>query len=257
MEIQLRSKRQAQKWLGSNAPTLRMITKQLVMERLARDLRTLKLDKPISGNLIERISASKDLSITEIKNLIVYVILRDSKSREELKEFYLYSVKMISDREKMLSKAGLSGQTTLDLREALPSLLDLLRAGNHVEKELVIQEQDKVPNSDTIALANTPQNEWQQFIKNKFGSLEKSWLPTADNSDDSLGKIVLPPGVIVPFNIEYDTVNSDGCGERLQGPRSDAVRSAGTQLLQPVPDLVSALPIPAQDIKQEGIYANE
>lgn len=107
MEIQIRSKRQAQHWLGSNVPTLRLVTMQGVLERLEQDLITLKLDKPVLGNLVERIACSDLFSKTVSNNLISYVTLRDTWSRERLKE--RFSVKVISTREKMLSEAGLSG----------------------------------------------------------------------------------------------------------------------------------------------------
>jgi hypothetical protein len=129
---------------------------------------------------------------------------------------------MISDREKMLVKAGLSGQTASKLKNVLPSLLGLLQAGNNVEEALVIQEQDEVPNSDMNVTDTAPQNERWQFTLDEFGSLKDMWLSNSYNSIDR--------------------------SERLKKPRSDTAQ----QLLQSVPD-IPVPPIPDPKFTQEGI----
>jgi hypothetical protein len=215
MEIQMRTKRQVQKWLGSNEPTLRMITMPRVMSRI----------KPVLGNLVQRIECSNDLSNTKIENLTAYVTFRDSHSREDLQK--RYSRKRIADREKMLFKAGLSGQTTSDLREALPSLLDLLQVGNNVEKALAIQEQDEVPSSVVSSVTDTiPQNERWQFMSDELGPLKDWWLSNSYKSNDR--------------------------SELLQRSQGDAAQ----QLLQFVPYL-SAPPIPVQKLTQEGTHVSQ
>ncbi len=184
METQIRTKRKAQEWFRLETPTLRMITKQRIIERLEQDLITLKLDKPVLGNLVERIKTSSILSKTEIRNLIAYVTLRDTSSHENLKQFY--SPKMRSDREKMLLEAGLSGQTVSNLKTALPSLLYMLALGNIVETEAIQNENDEMPDLDMDTLIDVQQNKRNESGEYEFEYMENCSASIEYDMEDSL-----------------------------------------------------------------------
>lgn len=194
MEIKICSKREVRKWLGSSKPTLGMVTEEEVRSRLEQDLRTLKLDNSLQGNLIQRILKLEGLTQSKINKLVVYVSTRASCSHEELKQ--QITPRVILKHEKWLQEAGLSGQSTLGMKDALPSLLHLLLTNNDNQKE-----------APRVATAQ----EISEFLENKLSQFPQGELDCiTDLSDLPWMDDLLASGEnVASSSTQYDTVTSD------------------------------------------------
>ncbi len=136
MEARFCSKRVIQNWLGANKPTLEMVTEAIALSRLVHELHLLKLDPPISGGLVQRITRVPGRSPAMKRHLVAYVTLREEVPWDRLREFY--TKRQRTYYENQLLEIGLQGQTTSNVGTP-PSLLSVLEAEssfrNHVPSE--------------------------------------------------------------------------------------------------------------------------